>query len=127
VKRQGSGRIIVTSSIAGLGPEPLVCYAYLASKAAVINMVRQAALELAPHGVLVNAICPGPFRGTRIGGGVTEDPDDATKKMWADIIPLGRMADPEELKGLVMLLASPASSFITGVAHVIDGGAMVKK
>jgi NAD(P)-dependent dehydrogenase (short-subunit alcohol dehydrogenase family) len=120
MKRQGSGRIIVTSSIAGLGPEPLVCYGYLASKAAVINMVRQAALELAPHGVLVNAICPGPFKGTLIGGGVTE-------KMWASIIPLGRMADPEELKGLVMLLASPASSFITGVAHVIDGGAMVKK
>jgi NAD(P)-dependent dehydrogenase (short-subunit alcohol dehydrogenase family) len=127
MKKQSSGRIVVTSSIAGLGPEPLVCYGYLASKAAVINMVRQAALELAPHGVLVNAICPGPFRGTRIGGGVTENPDEATEKMWADIIPLGRMADPEELKGLVMLLASPASSFITGVAHVIDGGSMVKK
>ena len=58
-------RVVVTSSIAGLGPEPLVCYGYVASKAAVINIVRQAALELAPHGVLVNAICPGPFEGTR--------------------------------------------------------------
>jgi NAD(P)-dependent dehydrogenase (short-subunit alcohol dehydrogenase family) len=126
MKRQRAGRIVVTSSIAGLAPEPLVCYGYIASKAAVINIVRQAAVELAPHGVLVNAICPGPFRGTRIGGGVTENPDEATEKMWADIIPLGRMADPEELKGLVLLLASPASSFITGVAHVIDGGALVK-
>ena len=74
MKKQGSGRIVVTASNAGLRPEPLVCYGYAASKAAVIHVVRQAALELAPHGVLVNAICPGPFYGTLIGGGVTENP-----------------------------------------------------
>lgn len=126
MKRQGSGRIVVTSSIAGLRPEAIVCYGYIASKAAVINVVRQAALELGPHGVLVNAICPGPFRGTRIGGGATLDPDAETKRMWESMIPLGRMADVEELKGLVLYLASPASSFVTGAAHVIDGGALVK-
>jgi len=125
MKRQRSGRIVVTSSIAGLRPEPIVCYGYVASKAAVLNVVRQAALELAPYGVLVNAICPGPFRGTRIGGGVTENPDAETERMWASMIPLGRMAQPEELKGLALLLASPASSFITGAAHVIDGGALI--
>jgi NAD(P)-dependent dehydrogenase (short-subunit alcohol dehydrogenase family) len=65
MKKQGAGRIVVTSSIAGLRPEPVVCYGYIASKAAVLNIVRQSALELAPHGVLVNAICPGPFKGTR--------------------------------------------------------------
>jgi NAD(P)-dependent dehydrogenase (short-subunit alcohol dehydrogenase family) len=124
--RQGSGRIVVTSSIAGLVPEPVVCYGYVASKAATLNLVRQAALELAPHGVLVNAICPGPFKGTRIGGGATESPDPAIEKMWTDIIPLGRMATPEEMKGLVLLLASPASSFITGTAMVIDGGSLVQ-
>jgi NAD(P)-dependent dehydrogenase (short-subunit alcohol dehydrogenase family) len=127
MKRQGAGRIVVTSSIAGLGPEPLVCYGYLAAKAAVVNIVKQAALELAPHGVLVNALCPGPFKGARIGGGATEHPDEATERMWADIVPLGRMGELDELKGLVLLLASPASSFITGVAHVIDGGSMVKR
>lgn len=126
MKRQGSGRIIVTSSIAGLVPEPVVCYGYVASKAATLNLVRQAALELAPHGVLVNAICPGPFKGTRIGGGATESPDAATEKMWTDIIPLGRMAHPDEMKGLILLLASPASSFITGTAIVIDGGSLVQ-
>lgn len=125
MKRQGAGRIVVTSSIAGLKPEPVVCYGYVASKAAILNVVRQAALELAPHGVLVNAICPGPFKGTRIGCGVTLDPDEETEAMWVDLIPLGRMADPEELKGLALLLASPASSFITGTAHVIDGGSLV--
>ena len=126
MKRQGAGRIVVTASNAGLRPEPMVCYGYAASKAAVIHMVRHAALELAPHGVLVNAICPGPFYGTLIGGGVTEHPTEEMQEMWQTLIPLGRMADPEELKGLVVLLASPASSFITGAAHVIDGGSLVQ-
>ena len=126
MKRQGAGRIVVTASNAGLRPEPLVCYGYAASKAAVIHLVRCAALELAAHGVLVNAICPGPFYGTLIGGGVTEHPTDEMKAMWATLIPLGRMAHPDELKGLVVLLASPASSFITGAAHVIDGGSLVQ-
>ena len=110
MKRQGAGRIIVTASNAGLRPEPLVCYGYAASKAAVIHMVRHAALDLASHGILVNAICPGPFYGTLIGGGVTLHPTEEMKDAWATLIPLGRMAHPEELKGLVVLLASPASS-----------------
>jgi NAD(P)-dependent dehydrogenase (short-subunit alcohol dehydrogenase family) len=125
MRRQGGGRIIVTSSVAGLRPEPVVCYSYIASKAAVLNVVRQAALDLAPDNVLVNAICPGPFKGTRIGGGATLDPDAETERQWAGTVPIGRMADVEELKGLVLLLASPAGSFITGAAHVIDGGAAI--
>jgi NAD(P)-dependent dehydrogenase (short-subunit alcohol dehydrogenase family) len=125
MKRQGSGRIVVTSSVAGLRPEPVVCYGYIASKAAILNVVRQAALDLAPHGVRVNAICPGPFKGTRIGGGATLDPDPETEQQWVGTIPLGRMAEPEEMKGLVLLLASPAGSFITGAAYVIDGGALI--
>jgi NAD(P)-dependent dehydrogenase (short-subunit alcohol dehydrogenase family) len=125
MKRQGAGRIVVTSSVAGLRPEPVVCYGYIASKAAVLNIVRQAALELAPHGVRVNAICPGPFKGTRIGAGATLDPDPEIERQWAQTVPLGRMAEPDELKGLALLLASPASGFITGAAHVIDGGALI--
>jgi NAD(P)-dependent dehydrogenase (short-subunit alcohol dehydrogenase family) len=125
MRRQGSGRIVVTSSNAGLRPEPEVCYGYVASKAAILNVVRQAALELAPHGVLVNAICPGPFKGTRIGGGVTEDPTPELEHMWSRTVPLGRMAEPDELKGLVLLLASPASSFMTGAAYLVDGGTLV--
>jgi NAD(P)-dependent dehydrogenase (short-subunit alcohol dehydrogenase family) len=89
-------------------------------------MVHQAALELAPDGVLVNAICPGPFYGTLIGGGVTENPTEEMKAMWASLIPLGRMAHPDELKGLVVLLASPASSFISGAVYLVDGGSLVQ-
>ena len=126
MREQGSGRVVVTASNAGLRVEPMACYGYHASKAAVIHLVRAAALELAPHGILVNAICPGPFYGTLIGGGVTEDPTDELKEMWQTLIPLGRMAHPDELKGLVVLLASPASSFMTGAAFVVDGGSLVQ-
>jgi len=126
MKQQRSGRIVVTASNAGIRVEPMACYGYHASKAAVIHLVRAAALELAPHGILVNAICPGPFYGTLIGGGVTEHPTEEMKEMWQTLIPLGRMAHPDELKGIVVLLASPASSFITGAAHVVDGGSLVQ-
>ncbi|MEN3282639.1 MAG: hypothetical protein V7607_3779 [Solirubrobacteraceae bacterium] len=125
MRRQGGGRIVVTSSVAGIRPEPVVGYGYIATKAALLNVVRQAALDLAADNVLVNAICPGPFKGTRIGSGATLDPDPETEQQWVGTIPVGRMADPEELKGLVLLLASPAGSFITGAAHVIDGGAAI--
>jgi NAD(P)-dependent dehydrogenase (short-subunit alcohol dehydrogenase family) len=123
MKRQGSGRIIATSSIAGVQAEPLVCYGYISTKAAIVNVVRQAALELTPYGVTVNAIAPGPVKGTRIGAGATLDPEPEAEAGWAQMIPLGRMGTPAELKGLALLLASPASSFITGFTHVIDGGA----
>jgi NAD(P)-dependent dehydrogenase (short-subunit alcohol dehydrogenase family) len=73
----------------------------------------------------VNAICPGPFKGTRILGGVTMNPEPEQERMWSTTVPLGRMAEPEELKGLVLLLASPASSFMTGAYYLIDGGTLI--
>jgi NAD(P)-dependent dehydrogenase (short-subunit alcohol dehydrogenase family) len=120
MKPQGSGRIIVTASTAGFGTDPLVGYSYSATKAAVIMLVRQAALELARHGVHVNAIAPGPFR-TNIGSSSAPIPDEA----WYDIVALGRMAEPEELKGVALLLASPASSFMTGAIVPVDGGQLL--
>jgi NAD(P)-dependent dehydrogenase (short-subunit alcohol dehydrogenase family) len=119
MKRQGSGRIVVTASTAGLRPDPLVGYSYSATKFAVVGLVRQAALELAPHGVHVNAIAPGPFH-TRIGGD-TEIPDS----VWESVVALGRMAEPEELKPVALLLGSPASSFMTGAVVTVDGGQML--
>lgn len=119
MKRQRSGRIVVTSSIAGLKAEYLVGYAYAATKAAVVNLVRQSALELARHNVTINAIAPGPFR-TNIGNGRLDDP--AVARAFVEMVPMGRIADPRELQGLVLLLASPASSFITGATIPIDGG-----
>ncbi|HUK58840.1 MAG TPA: SDR family NAD(P)-dependent oxidoreductase [Stellaceae bacterium] len=120
MKRQKSGRIVVTASVAGLKAERMVGYAYAATKAAVINIVRIAALELAPFNVMVNAIAPGPFLTNIAGGRLHRQPEIA--RQFERIVPLGRMADPKELKGLALLLASPASSFITGTVIPIDGG-----
>ena len=116
------GSIVVTSSTAGLRPDPFVGYAYVATKAAVINLVRQAAIELAKRTVRINVIAPGPFP-TRIAGeGAFEDP--AAKKMWEETIPLGRMGDPAELGNAVVFLSSPGASFITGAVLFVDGGAL---
>jgi NAD(P)-dependent dehydrogenase (short-subunit alcohol dehydrogenase family) len=120
MKAQGSGRIVVTASTAGFGTDPFVGYSYSATKAAVIIVVRQAALELARHGVHVNAIAPGPFR-TNIGSSDAPIPDEA----WEAIVALGRMAEPDELKGVALLLASPASSFMTGAVVPVDGGQLL--
>jgi NAD(P)-dependent dehydrogenase (short-subunit alcohol dehydrogenase family) len=118
--QQKSGRIIVTASVAGLRAERMVGYAYAATKAAIINIVRVAAMELAPFNVMVNAIAPGPFLTNIAGGRLHREPD--VVRQFEELVPLGRMADPNELKGLALLLGSPASSFITGTVIPIDGG-----
>jgi len=120
MKRQKSGRIIVTASVAGLKAERMVGYAYAATKAAIINVVRLAALELAPFNVMVNAVAPGPFLTNIAGGRLHREPN--VVRQFEEMVPLGRMADPRELQGLALLLASPASSFITGTVIPIDGG-----
>ena len=119
MKKQRSGRIVVTSSIAGIKAEHMVGYAYAATKAAIINLVRQSAMELAPYNISINAIAPGPFL-TNIGGGRLNDPE--VVKQFADTVPVGRIAETEEMQGLALLLASPSSSYITGTVIPIDGG-----
>jgi NAD(P)-dependent dehydrogenase (short-subunit alcohol dehydrogenase family) len=124
MKKQKSGSIIATTSIAGTRSEPLVGYGYVAAKAAINNVVRHAAVDLAPHNVRVNAIAPGPFL-TNIAGGRLHREPEAVKKFTA-MIPMGRIAQPDEIKGLALLLASPAGSFITGTVIPIDGGTTAK-
>jgi NAD(P)-dependent dehydrogenase (short-subunit alcohol dehydrogenase family) len=123
MKPRGRGRIVVTSSIAGLRAEPVSGYAYVSTKAAVNNLVRQAAMELAPHNVLVNAIAPGPFA-TNLNGGRLRLPESVER--MRTYIPLGRIADPEEIQGLALLLASDAGSYITGAVLPVDGGASAR-
>ena len=84
--------------------------------------MRVAAQELARYNILVNAIAPGPFI-TNIGGGHAHKTE--VQAAFAHTIPLGRMASVEEIKGLALYLASPASSFMTGTQIVIDGGALL--
>lgn len=115
---RGSGSVINLASmlaLVGLGGRP----GYTASKGAVIQLTRTMALEWAGRGVRVNALCPGPFL-TEINTPVLENP--AANQFFIDRIPLGRWGRPEELAGAVVLLASDASSFMTGSTLVIDGG-----
>jgi NAD(P)-dependent dehydrogenase (short-subunit alcohol dehydrogenase family) len=120
MKARGRGRIIVTGSFAGLRASPGMSYSYVATKAAVTNMVRQAALEFAPYGVLVNGIAPGPIS-TNIGGGRLKN-DAGVRDQNIKLIPLGRIGEPDDLKGVALLLASPASGFMTGALISVDGG-----
>ncbi|MGZ3408753.1 MAG: SDR family NAD(P)-dependent oxidoreductase [Xanthobacteraceae bacterium] len=121
MKQRKYGCIVATASIAGIRAEPITGYGYIASKAAVINIVRQAAVELAPYNIRVNAIAPGPFLTNIAGGRLHRDPE--TVKLFADMVPLGRLAKTDEIKGLALLLASPAGSYLTGTVIPIDGGA----
>jgi NAD(P)-dependent dehydrogenase (short-subunit alcohol dehydrogenase family) len=120
MKPKGGGRIVVTTSIAALKPEAIIGAPYMAAKAGAAHLVRQAALELARYNILVNAIAPGPFH-TSISGGRLADP--AVRHFHARSSPLGRMAEPDEIMGLALFLASPAARYITGAQMVIDGGA----
>ncbi|WP_454651133.1 SDR family NAD(P)-dependent oxidoreductase [Bradyrhizobium liaoningense] len=119
MRRRKYGRIIVTSSIAGLRGERLCGYGYVTTKAAVANLVRQASLELASEGVTVNAVAPGPFL-TNIGNGRLHDAETASA--FSATVPMKRIAHPDEIKGLTLLLASRASSFMTGTVIPVDGG-----
>lgn len=121
MKEQRWGRIIVTASSAGFRADPMVGYSYVATKAAVINLMKQAAIDLARFNVLVNAIAPGPFR-TNIGGGRMHEAE--TERQFAESLPIGRVGTPEEIGGAALLLASEASSFITGAVIPVDGGAI---
>jgi NAD(P)-dependent dehydrogenase (short-subunit alcohol dehydrogenase family) len=114
------GAIIATASNAGIINEAIVGLPYMPAKAGVLHLVRHAALELAEFGIRVNAIAPGPFV-TNIGDGwVKKNPD--ARASFEKTIPIGRMADTQEIKPLALMLASDASSFMTGAHVVIDGG-----
>lgn len=122
MKPRNSGRIIVTTSVASVLNEAAIGVAYMAAKAGAAHLMRNAALELARYNILVNAIAPGPFI-TDIGGGYVHDPK--VQEAFASVVPVGRIGKTQELKGLALFLASPASSFVTGEQFIVDGGCQV--
>ncbi|MGH7173201.1 MAG: SDR family NAD(P)-dependent oxidoreductase [Gemmataceae bacterium] len=123
MRNQKSGRIINIASIAGIVPLRLQC-PFIAAKAGVINLTRGMALELGPHGILVNGIAPGSTLtdGTRkLFYGDDGTFRDSVQQMLAHI-PLGRPGTPEEIAHAALFLAAPESSYVNGHILTVDGG-----
>lgn len=126
----GGGSIVNISSIMGLGgfyPGTAgISAAYNATKAAIVGLTRQLASEYAGDKIRCNAIAPGWHQGTNLGAKRASSASPAATQAFDQAIlngtPLGRRGHPEELRGLMLLLASDASSFITGQVFVQDGG-----
>jgi 3-oxoacyl-[acyl-carrier protein] reductase len=123
MRKQGGGRIINIASIVGLVPLRLQC-AFVAAKAGVVNLTRAMALELGPHGILVNGIAPGSTltEGTRQlfygEGGKFRD----NVQRMLDHVPLGRPATTDEIAVAALFLADPENSYMNGHILTVDGG-----
>jgi NAD(P)-dependent dehydrogenase (short-subunit alcohol dehydrogenase family) len=120
-KKKGS--IISTASVAGIkaGGAPL-SYCYGATKAGIIGFTRESAVTYAREGIRVNAIAPGLHDTRPVGLGLTDEQAEELKRTVAWMIPMGRFAEPREIRGLAVFLASDASSYITGQTFATDGG-----
>jgi NAD(P)-dependent dehydrogenase (short-subunit alcohol dehydrogenase family) len=119
MRPRGFGRIIITTSLAATKVEPAIGAAYMTAKAGARHLMHTIALELAAYGITANAIAPGFFV-TNIGGGHAHDPE--VQAAIARDIPMHRVGQPDDIKGLALFLAAPASEYITGQEVIIDGG-----
>ncbi|MCS7237031.1 MAG: SDR family oxidoreductase [Thermoguttaceae bacterium] len=121
MKARQWGRIIHISSIMGLASTPKR-NAYSATKGALVAMAKATALDLGPFGITVNCIAPGPIATEMPMSILSKEQQQALAARTA----LGRWADPEELVGAALLLASEAGRYITGTCLVVDGGALAR-
>ena len=116
----GSGSIVNVASMLGhVGSTPVKQAHYCASKGAVVNLTRELALQWARKGVRVNALCPGWFPSEMTDG---MDTDEGSQRFIAANSPIPRMGELDELDGALLLLASPAGTFLTGQSIIVDGG-----
>jgi NAD(P)-dependent dehydrogenase (short-subunit alcohol dehydrogenase family) len=123
IRRQGGGSIVSTASMAGQigGCSP---HAYAAAKAAVIQLTKSVALEMAEQRIRVNCICPG-FIATPLALGAVGKPEsvlEARKPQMVGAQPIERPGEPSDIAEMALFLASDRSTFITGQAFVVDGG-----
>jgi NAD(P)-dependent dehydrogenase (short-subunit alcohol dehydrogenase family) len=121
--KRARGSIVIVSSMTGLVGQPRGA-AYDASKGALIAMTRSLSLELGPAGVRVNCVCPAGVDTPLMRSWAATLPDpESVLTQQAEMHLLKRMATPEEIASAIVFLASPAASFITGVALPVEGGA----
>jgi NAD(P)-dependent dehydrogenase (short-subunit alcohol dehydrogenase family) len=119
--RQGSGKIINIASMYGISASSYVSQAsYVTSKAGVLGLTRELAVEWAPRGLQVVALAPGFFRSDQTIWAFEQN-KELGEKLLAKV-PMGRMGKLEELEGTIVYLASPASDYMTGQALILDGG-----
>jgi gluconate 5-dehydrogenase len=119
--KRGTGRVINIASISGLiANRGIGGRHYETTKAALIHFTRATAADWAPRGVNVNAICPGLFMTEPNLNWAKKHPE--VIRTFVSAVPMGRAGEPEEIGPLAVYLASPASSYVTGAAFVIDGG-----
>lgn len=120
---QGGGNIVNIASMSGLivNPLPQQQCAYNSSKAGVIMLTKCLANEWAEKGIRVNAVCPG-FTRTPLTAKRLDTPNDPAVKKWIGGTPMNRVANPDEMVGIVLYYASEFSSFTTGTCIPIDGG-----
>ena len=119
MRAQGSGAIVNCSSLGGLVGLPSRA-AYHASKHGVIGLTRSAALEYAPRGIRINAVCPGIIDTPMVASMLVSQPE-AMKEMMKEQ-PIGRLGRAEEIAAAVLWLCSPGASFVIGHALAVDGG-----
>ena len=120
MKKQGSGSIINMASIAGV-TGGTSSGEYAAAKAGVVGFTKYAGRQLAPYGIRINAIAPGTTESDMVRGFYEALPKEAADKKRADI-PLGRFAQPEEIAGVVLFLASDLSSYVCSETICVTGG-----
>lgn len=116
--------IIITSSVAGLRGDPGV-YAYITAKHAQTGLMKVLAKELAPKGIRVNTVNPGPVANAfqqAVEDDLTKLLNRDATQFFNDAIPMGRHASPDEIARAVLYLASNLSTFVTGTTHSVDGG-----
>jgi NAD(P)-dependent dehydrogenase (short-subunit alcohol dehydrogenase family) len=126
------GRLLATSSLAGIRGEPTIA-AYCASKAGVIAVVKTLAVELAPHRITVNAVAPGQIDTDMNARDVVataeaegRSPDEVRAELIRTRVPLGRMGAPHEVAALFAFLASDDAAFVTGETVRIDGAELLR-